>query len=100
MGIHPVRNCENIAHVNRQNSPIHQLLNSPMDNNEQQVTYVNDLHLNIYTYFNGRWVHCAMDEQNNLIMVRMVNFYMVQMDDGSTETMDTWQHSFIEADKE
>jgi hypothetical protein len=39
-------------------------------------------------------------QQNNIIMVRMVTFYMVQMDDGSMEITDPRQQRFTEANKE
>jgi hypothetical protein len=32
--------------------------------------------------------------------ITLVNFYMVQIDNGSMETMDTRQHRFTEANKE
>jgi len=97
-----------------------------MDNNEQSLTYVNDyiVHLNNSTYTNGRWVHGTNGQQikfvnyiiqmqsrwymdhfdvdstnDSFIMVRTVIFYMVQMDNGSMETMDTWQHRFTETNK-
>jgi hypothetical protein len=74
MGIHPIRNCDNIAYM--------LITNTVQFNNYyivQWTTTSNSLHMS---------------------MITLVTFYMVQMDNGSMGTMDTRQQRFTETDKE
>ena len=57
--------------------------------NSENIAHVNQQHSPIQ-----QLLRSPMDNNKTL---KLVSFCMVQMDNGSMETMDAWQHRFIEA---